>query len=1220
MSSFFHAHSHSHYSALDGMARVEDMVAKVAQMGQPAMALTDHGNLAGSVSLYKAAKKHGIAPFPGIEAYLLDPNASLDDKNAQRYHVCLLATDLKGYQGLLGLTNVSHTRPRFSRYPRITLDDLTDLSQDYSDHIALLTGCYFGLAQQALVHDGPRKAENVVKMYASLFPHTFVEIQHHSICHDHDNEEQPKTDDDIVAAMVSIADRTGLPIIATQDSHYLDQNDKPAHCVVGDTQVTGLGPNNGKTVEWYHMLLHGSPNAEPGHCESCGVDLEADPKANVYRTKAKSGTIVQIPSGKWYARIRLNGVTYQSSASTRQVAEAWLDEQRASIHDKWLCKKCYHTRYIFRRNGGTKIVGRDRDGMLSLQRMVDVVYNGVRPVMTIRTGNGKSITSTVDHRHLTVDGWKRADEITVADMLVTYDRVTGRYDPANRPPERVRAAVKARGRCEHCGVPDDGSHQVAHKDYTSNDVDNLWLLCVPCHRKYDKPTRATAWTNPVGTQPSPVVSIEYHDEPRPVYDVVMDSDDHSWLGNGVVTHNSLMKRMVYGGEEDEFPGDSFHLASADWVAEHYEADVWDRVEEGCDWLLKQNEMTFPALDSFKAHVPQIVKNPEHEVQRLCEEALADYEPAQRRLATYSERLDYEMGIINELGMAGYFMVVRNYVEWCNDQGICIEARGSANGSLVCFLLGVTQVDPIKWKLLFDRFLSRDRIKPPDIDMDVEDVARERLMDYLANTFDTLQIGNWSGLGINDDGSGSVLRTYQSFRARKAEAEARERGASTEEIKRAKSVVYATLNNMSDVTDPQDRKALVRLGGMDVYRSYGVHASGMLLSGSDQRINDYVPRMLVASSETEISQFDQEAVEQLGYLKLDVLGQATLTVMRICQELIGLDDPTDFTWIPENDSAACKILREGRTDNGIFHFEAPTKARGGRQMGIRSTKDAVLATGLFMPGAMNTGQTDLYLERRRDKDKRERVTYIHPAFEAALKDTYGAVVFQEQVINIMRGLGMSVDGINTFFKVVKSSGSGAVAANNKRLAEVRSEFDDLCREAGIAEDDIEKAWESTAGFVAYGFNRAHATGYGLRSYRCAYLKAHYPLEFMTALLQTHAGKEKEVLYVRETRRMGIRVRPPSVQATSPTWTMEAGRRTQAVRRPLVSIKGVGMKAAESIAANAPYESLEDLIERTDSRLVSGGKSWAKDGTLNGVLAKLRDAGALIELGIQKEGTE
>jgi DNA polymerase-3 subunit alpha len=415
-------------------------------------------------------------------------------------------------------------------------------------------------------------------------------------------------------------------------------------------------------------------------------------------------------------------------------------------------------------------------------------------------------------------------------------------------------------------------------------------------------------------------------------------------------------------------------------------------------------------------------------------------------------------------------------------------------------------------------------------------------------------------------------------------------------------MYATTSTVADVRR-DDRVAMTRLGSLDVYRSYGCHAGGILLSGSTQKIDDYVPRMLVASSNLEVSQFDMDDVEQLGFLKLDVLGQTILSVMRRCQELMDTGhDPTDFTWIPKNDSAACKILREGRTDNGIFHFEGYTKAKGGKRMGIKSTMDAVLAQGLFMPGAMDSGQMELYLSRRKMTalERKKRVVYIHPVFAAALKDTYGAVVFQEQVIQIMRGFGMSQESINTLFKIVKDSGAGAEARNAKRLGQIREEFGTLTSKAGLTGKQIEDAWQSTAGFAAYGFNRAHATGYGIRAYRCAYLKAHYPLEYMTALLEAWAGKDKETLYIRECREMGIRILPPTINAGSTTWVMDKKR--NAVRKGLTSIKGVGQAAAEDLATNAPFTSVTDIIERTS---ITGGKSWAKDRTLNGVLKILHD---------------
>jgi DNA polymerase III subunit alpha len=411
--------------------------------------------------------------------------------------------------------------------------------------------------------------------------------------------------------------------------------------------------------------------------------------------------------------------------------------------------------------------------------------------------------------------------------------------------------------------------------------------------------------------------------------------------------------------------------------------------------------------------------------------------------------------------------------------------------------------------------------------------------------------------------------------------------------------------------PREWVALQKISAMDsVYRSYGVHASGVLLSGDNVLIEDYIPTMLVASSNTTVTQFDMDDVEEFGLLKMDLLGQTSLTVMRICQELIGRDDPTDFTWMPEDDADALRLLRTGRTDTGLFHFEGYTKSKGGKELGVRNINDAILVQALYMPGCMDIapGQSismkDLYLKRKKNTREREKVTYLHDAFKQALAPTYGCVVYQEQVIQIMRNLGMDIAGINKFFKVVKDSGRGATARNLKRLEEVREQFNDLCDKAGI---DPDEAWSQTASFVAYGFNKNHATGYGIRSYRTAYLKAHYPLEYMTALLQAWAGRDKEKVYVREVRRMEIPLLAPDVNISTATWTMDAKR--GAIRRGLVSIAGIGEKTADEIEKHRPYKSLDDFARKVNGRTVTGVKGFLSGETKHpsGMFGKLEAAG-------------
>jgi DNA polymerase-3 subunit alpha len=398
----------------------------------------------------------------------------------------------------------------------------------------------------------------------------------------------------------------------------------------------------------------------------------------------------------------------------------------------------------------------------------------------------------------------------------------------------------------------------------------------------------------------------------------------------------------------------------------------------------------------------------------------------------------------------------------------------------------------------------------------------------------------------------------------------------------------------------------------IYRSYGTHASGVLISGEDMEYSDWVPTMLVASSDTKVSQYDMHDVEEFGMLKGDWLGQKTLTVMKRCQELMGREDPADFSWIPFDDPKAYKALREGRKDNGIFHFEGYTKAKGGQELGIKTLKDVIMAQALYMPGAMESGQKDLYVKRHKSVSERKNIKYLHPVFETALKETYGAVIFQEQPLTVLRELGMDIASINAMFKVVKDSGKGAVERNRVRLEELREQFDRLALKAGIKEKELDHAWHLTTGFMNYGFNRAHATGYGIRAYRCAYLKVNHTLQFMTALLEVWAGDDKEKLYVIEARRMGCKVLPPDINISGPTWTMD--KPNHAIRRGLSSIAGIGPAAAIDLATKAPFSSVDDLAARVLPRSVSGGKLWQNTGKFGGKFKALLDAGALDELPI------
>lgn len=880
-SDYFQVHSHSEFSALDGMGSVPDMVARAVKLGHPALALTDHGTMAGSIRLYKACMKAGIAPFPGIEAYVVNDVTDPDGKN-ERFHMGLLALDYTGYKALVELSTRSFQPDRFHRKPLIDFSDLAAIGKQYGDHVAVTTGCYFGLVVQAMldpskVNGGPRMA----KMLASWFKHTFVELQDHGVYH----QDHGLTDHDITTMLLDLADNLGLPVVFGQDSHYCEMGHQPVH------------------------------------------DL-----------------------------------------------------------------------------------------------MKDICYFG-------------------------------------------------------------------------------------------------------------------------------------------------------------------------DGEDSHFPGGPYHMASTAMVRRKFDEDTWARIEEGHAHLLDLNNMSLPAVDTYKFHVPKVSNFPEKRLAKLAGEALVrlglDGHP------DYTSRLRYELGVIKKMGFANYFLMAWDIAEWCRMKGVFIDARGSANGSLVCYLLGITTVDSVAWNCDFDRFLSVDRKKPPDIDIDVQHDQRDALLAYIKSKYPTMvQIGSYGRIGVtsDEDGNekGSVYVQYAAAMRRK----------------------NGGYNGVKD----EHRPLLQRLDELDVRKGAGRHAGGFVIPGEGLSISDYVPLMLVGGKDGHLAtQYTMDDVEDCGYVKLDILGLKMLTTMRHIMELIGKDPVRDgMGWIPPDDKKACVVLRSGIEGNGVFQFEGYTTAKGARQMRVKGTLEGIFCLALFRPAMMASGMTDRYLAARQAKQREQ----LHPGVDDIMDETWGVPVFQDQVIQIMRRVGLPYEDLNDLLKAVKASndkiGEYAIATFDR----VHPIFIDCAKRAIAATDDeAEAIWQTIMEFSDYGFNRSHATNYGIRGYRMAYLKAHYPTEFMAATLSTWAGsKEKEPKYLAEARRMGLVIGRPDVNRSYQGWTVDGPNK---LRKGLLSVRGVADAVADVIVAerdlNGDYRSLDDFCDRLPARPVSGIRDL-RNGELKGACKALVEAGALKSLGV------
>lgn len=671
---------------------------------------------------------------------------------------------------------------------------------------------------------------------------------------------------------------------------------------------------------------------------------------------------------------------------------------------------------------------------------------------------------------------------------------------------------------------------------------------------------------------------------------IITQDSHYLEPTDKELHETLKQLVAFGPDPDDavFPGDGFHLADDRWMRDHHGEGRLERGLEGLADLLGKHRLSIPVLDSYSYSVPSVVSDPRTIMERRC---LAELERRGLK-GRYLEKLAEEFEVINAVDMAGYMVLVAQVTDWMRENGVVFQTRGSAAGSMVCWLMGITQVDPIKWDLRFERFLSKDRTKPPDIDLDIAHDRRDELIEWLDTKFTAHQIGSWMKYSLDDsedeeDEGGSLMRKYFSTATKAGH----------------------TYEKLSDIP-AHDRELLNKLSDVETYKGMGTNAAGVVLTSTPREFDKLVP-LAYMSRGGYVSQYHLKSIEDLGLVKLDVLGSKTLTVLRRCTDI--MDWPVaKLDEIPLRDAKVYKTIASGETA-GIFQLEGNSSKWGTKSLRPDRIADVIAAMALFRPGVQAVQGDKHYIAR---KHGREQVPTRHELIDRVTRDTHGIMLYQEQVIDILRGLGMGADDLTAFLKAVKASNSN-VAEAGRVIASYKGWIDQRCGEIGMTDEDRQFLDDAFAGFAEYGFNRAHATVYGLTAYRCAWLATHHPVEFHAALLAVAAGdKSKEPKYLRATRSRGVRVLPPSLNISGATYTADQERGV--IRKGLRSLDGIGEVTAGVIASLAPFRDLDDLVERAPSRPVSGGKNY--DGTpesLNGVLGKLRDQGMLDLLIVRKE---
>jgi DNA polymerase-3 subunit alpha len=518
---------------------------------------------------------------------------------------------------------------------------------------------------------------------------------------------------------------------------------------------------------------------------------------------------------------------------------------------------------------------------------------------------------------------------------------------------------------------------------------------------------------------------------------------------------------------------------------------------------------------------------------------------------YRNRLETELEIISKMGFPGYFLVVWDFIRHAKDIDIPVgPGRGSAAGSVVSYALGVTDIDPLEYDLLFERFLNPDRISMPDIDIDFCQRRREEVIDYVRQLYGSESV--------------SQIATFNVLKARSAVRDVgRVMGLSFGDVDRIAKLLPEDFNitvegaveespELKELVDGDDDvRQLVdtaaRLEGM--VRHCGVHAAGVVVA--PEPLANLVPLLKTANDEV-CTQFDKDDVESLGLLKMDFLGLRTLTVIADAVESIrNTEDPSlDLTTVPLDDPAVYELFSAGETD-GIFQFESSGMKEVLRKVQPRAFLDLAALNALYRPGPMQF--IDDYSER---KHGRKAITYIFPELEEILGETYGIIVYQEQVMRIaVRIAGLSMAKADTLRK-----------AMGKKIQEmIDREGESFVRGAvknGFPEKKARKLWEQIVPFAKYGFNKSHSVAYAHVAYLTAYLKVHFPSHFMAAMLTSEVSNtDKLSQYLGRCRQMGIRILPPDINSSRPAFTVEEG----GVRYGLSAIKGVGDAAIDPIIA-------------------------------------------------------
>lgn len=564
----------------------------------------------------------------------------------------------------------------------------------------------------------------------------------------------------------------------------------------------------------------------------------------------------------------------------------------------------------------------------------------------------------------------------------------------------------------------------------------------------------------------------------------------------------------------------------------------------------------------------------------------------------TDRINFELNVIRQMGFTGYFLIVSDFIKAGRDIGVFIgPGRGSAAGSVVAYCIGITSIDPVKYKLLFERFLNPDRKSMPDIDTDFDDEGRQKVIDYVVEKYGRNQVAQIVTFGsmaakssikdvarvldlpLNDSNNlAKLVPEKPGIELKRVMLAPLDGPGSLKEKEGLQNEDIEDVKKLREIAKGKDLQAevlreAVRLEGS--VRSTGIHAAGIIIAPTD--LTDIIPVHTSKETDLLITQFEGKEIENAGVIKMDFLGLKTLTIIRDALRMIEQNHGVklNIDEVPLDDKKTFELYQRGET-NGTFQFESAGMQKHLRELKPDKFEDLIAMNALYRPGPMD--YIPNFINR---KFGREKVVYDLPELEEYLEETYGITVYQEQVMLLSQKLGNFTKGdADTLRKAMGKK-------DRKTLDEKKGKFMEGCKTNNLELKACEKIWTDWEAFAAYAFNKSHSTCYAFVAFQTAYLKAHYPAEYMAAVLTHNLSDIKKItFFIDETRRMGIPVLGPDVNESAYNFAVnKAGQ----IRFGLGAVKGVGENAVSAIIdernLNGQFKDIIDLTRRVNLRTIN-----------------------------------